>query len=128
MNHLKLIDKYLYTKVNIRLTKIALQLLECAPATAGEPLAREKAQSISDLLKAVADPTRLQILALIAASENQEACACNLTDPIKLSQPTISHHLKKLSEVGIVTRERRGTWVWYSLNKERWAQISELFA
>lgn len=110
------------------MTKIALQLLECAPSVESGPLAREKAENIADLLKAVADPTRLQILALIARAENQEACACNLTDPIGVSQPTISHHLKKMSEVGLVSRERRGTWVWYSLNKERWAQISDLFA
>lgn len=110
------------------MTKIALQLLDCAPSQGSEPLAREQAENIASLLKAVAEPTRLQILALIAQAENQEACACNLTDPIGVSQPTISHHLKKLSEVGLVSKERRGTWVWYSLNKGRWAQLSDLFA
>jgi ArsR family transcriptional regulator len=78
-------------------------------------------------LKAVADPTRLQILAMIAASENQESCVCNLTEPLDLTQPTISHHLKKLAEAGLISGERRGTWVWYSLNRERWAQIANLF-
>jgi ArsR family transcriptional regulator, arsenate/arsenite/antimonite-responsive transcriptional repressor len=108
-------------------TKIPLQLLECAPTPGTEPLARTSAESIADLLKAVADPTRLQILAMIAQSDQQEACVCNLTEPLKLSQPTISHHLKKLNEVGVIDRERRGTWVWYSLNKARWAQIANLF-
>jgi ArsR family transcriptional regulator len=78
-------------------------------------------------LKAVADPTRLQILAMIAASENQESCVCNLTEPLDLTQPTISHHLKKLAEAGLISGERRGTWVWYSLNRERWGQIANLF-
>jgi ArsR family transcriptional regulator len=78
-------------------------------------------------LKAVADPTRLQILAMIAASENQESCVCNLTEPLDLTQPTISPHLKKLAEAGLISGERRGTWVWYSLNRERWSQIANLF-
>jgi ArsR family transcriptional regulator len=82
---------------------------------------------MAQALKAVADPTRLQILAMIAASENQESCVCNLTDPLKLTQPTISHHLKKLADAGLIEGERRGTWVWYSLNRERWSQIANLF-
>lgn len=108
-------------------TNLPLQIIDCAPNPGAEPLAREKAEDIASLLKAVADPTRLQILALIAASEDQQACVCNLSEPIGLSQPTISHHLKKLSEVGLIDRERRGTWVWYSVNKERWSQIAGLF-
>lgn len=90
-------------------------------------MARSKAEETASILKAVADPTRLQILALIAATENQSACVCDLTEPLDLSQPTISHHIKKLSEVGLVTKERKGTWVWYSLNRERWAEIAKLF-
>ena len=107
---------------------IPIQLLECAPTPGIEPLAREKAESIAETLKAISDPTRLQILAMIAEADQQEACVCNMTAPLGLSQPTISHHLKKLNEAGIVDRERRGTWVWYSLNKERWKKISELFS
>ena len=107
---------------------IPIQLLECAPVPGSEPLAREKAESMADTLKAISDPTRLQILAMIAEADKQEACVCNMTEPLGVSQPTVSHHLKKLAEVGLVTRERRGTWVWYSLNQERWKQISGLFA
>ncbi len=109
------------------MTKIPLQLLECAPAPGTEPLARSSAEGIAELLKAVADPTRLQLLAMIANTEQQEDCVCNLTGPLKLSQPTVSHHLKKLAEVGLISRERRGTLVWYSLNKERWNEIAKLF-
>lgn len=107
--------------------RIPLQLLDCLPQTGAEPLARDSAEAMAKSLKAVADPTRLQILAMIAASENQESCVCNLTEPLNLTQPTISHHLKKLAEVGLIDGERRGTWVWYSLNKERWGQIANLF-
>lgn len=106
---------------------IPIQLLECAPSTGKSPLARSNAESTADLLKAIADPTRLQILAMIAKEDQQEACVCNMTGPLGLSQPTVSHHLKKLAEVGIVNRERRGTWVWYSLNREKWESIAGLF-
>ena len=109
------------------MTRIPLQLLDCLPTAGAEPLARGVAESMATALKAVADPTRLQILAMIAASENQESCVCNLTEPLDLTQPTISHHLKKLAAAGLINGERRGTWVWYSLNRERWAQIANLF-
>ena len=109
------------------MTKIPLQLLECAPAPGAEPLARTSAESIAELLKAVADPTRLQLLAMIAQAEKQESCVCDLTGPLALTQPTVSHHLKKLTDVGLISRERRGTWVWYSIDRDRWGQIANLF-
>lgn len=109
------------------MTLPVLDLKSCAPARGSEPMARSKAEETAAILKAVADPTRLQILAMIAATENQSSCVCDLTVPLNLTQPTVSHHIKKLSEVGLVNRERRGTWVWYSLNRERWAQIAKLF-
>jgi len=90
-------------------------------------MARTKASEIANLLKAVADPTRLQILALVNKSEDSSICTCDLTGPLGLSQPTVSHHMKKLTEVGLLTAERKGTWVHYSINKDRWNQISELF-
>lgn len=107
---------------------IPLQLKDCLPTTGAEPLARTTAESMAVALKAVADPTRLQILAMIAASESQESCVCNLTEPLQLTQPTVSHHLKKLAEAGLVSGERRGTWTWYSLNQERWNQMASLFS
>lgn len=108
-------------------TKIALDISQCAPAPGIEPLAREQATDIASLLKAVADPTRLQILALIRQGENSQACTCDLTGPLNLSQPTISHHMKKLTEVGLLEAERRGTWVYYRINKTIWNQIAKLF-
>jgi ArsR family transcriptional regulator len=90
-------------------------------------MARSQATEIAALLKAVADPTRLQILALIGKSEDSKACTCDLTGPLNLSQPTISHHMKKLTEVGLLQAEKRGTWVYYSINHKLWNQISGLF-
>ena len=109
------------------MNKNLLTLADCAPASTAEPMARAMAEDIAVLLKAVADPTRLQILAMLAKADLQESCVCDLTAPLGLSQPTISHHLKKLTEVNLVEKQRRGTWMWYSLNMTRWSQIAHLF-
>jgi ArsR family transcriptional regulator len=79
---------------------------------------------LARLLKAVADPARLQLLALIKASADGESCVCDLTEPLGLSQPTVSHHLKVLTEAGLLTREKRGTWAWFSVVPERLAEIA----
>jgi ArsR family transcriptional regulator len=84
----------------------------CAPL-ARSPLSAEEAQQLAIRLKAVADPARLRLVSLLLAGEGQEACTCDLTEPLGLSQPTVSHHLKKLTEAGIVTGERRGVWTYY---------------
>ncbi len=76
-----------------------------------EPLAEERATSAALMFKALGDPVRLRLMALIAAVP--EACVCDLTPAFALSGPTISHHLKVLREAGLVTSERRGTWVYY---------------
>lgn len=91
------------------------------------PLSREDAEALAHVLKAVADPVRLQLLSIIASNPNGEACACDLNEPVGLSQPTVSHHLKVLTQAGIVQREQRGTWAWFSINPERLRAISQLF-
>jgi ArsR family transcriptional regulator len=88
---------------------------------------RDTAEALALLLKAVADPTRLQLLALIRAAENGEACVCDLTEPLGLTQPTVSHHLKVLTDAGLLTRDKRATWAWYSLVPEALAQIAAVF-
>lgn len=101
----------------------------CTPAAPTEaPLSRPEAERLAVLLKAVADPTRLQLLSLIRASEAGEACVCDLTAPVGLSQPTVSHHLKVLVSAGLLRREPRGTWTWYSLVPQRWETLSELLS
>ena len=84
----------------------------CAPL-AESPLAADEAQELAGRLKALADPARLRLVSLLLASEEQEACTCDLTEPLGLSQPTVSHHLKKLAEAGLVVGERRGVWTYY---------------
>jgi len=101
---------------------------ECCAAGLAQPLDRTHAEQLSGLLKAVSDPTRLQLLSLIRASPNGEACVCNLTAPIALSQPTISHHLKVLTDAGLLKREQRGTWAWFSVNQHRLDQIRDALA
>ena len=78
-------------------------------------------------LKAVADPARLQIIDILKSRPNLEACVCEFTKPLQLSQPTVSHHLKVLAKAGVVERERRGTWAWFRLNQERLDQLANYF-
>ncbi len=94
----------------------ALPLAEacCAPLLR-QPLTARQAADLARLLKALADPTRLRLVSLVAAHEGGEACVCDLTEPLGLTQPTISHHLKVLVEAGIFTRDKRGVWAYYAL-------------
>lgn len=100
----------------------------CCPSGLTEPLDRDEALQLAQLFKAVADPSRLQLLALIRASKDGEICVCDLTETLGLSQPTVSHHLKVLTEAGIVHREQRGTWAWYSLEPQRLRELAAVFA
>ena len=87
---------------------------------------RETAEQLARLLKAVADPARLQLLALLKSSPEGSACVCDLTGPLGLSQPTVSHHLKVLKEAGLVLREQRGTWAWFSVNGSRLQELADV--
>ena len=86
----------------------------CAPLLR-EPITASQAAGLARLLKALADPTRLRLVSLVAAREGGAACVCDLTEPLGLTQPTISHHLKILVEAGIFIRDKRGVWAYYSL-------------
>ena len=97
----------------------------CAPLTQ-QPLTLEQAEQVMPVLKALADPVRLRLLSMIASRAGGEACVCDLTDGFELSQPTISHHLKVLHDAGLVSRERRGTWVYYQARPEALSAIAEL--
>ncbi|MEO3871138.1 metalloregulator ArsR/SmtB family transcription factor [Nonomuraea sp. B12E4] len=89
------------------------------PRSAAEPLSRSEAERLAGALKTVADPTRLQLLSMISGSVTGEACVCDLTAPLGLTQPTVSHHLKILVDAGLLTREKRGKWAWYAIVPER---------
>ncbi len=96
----------------------------CCPTGLAAPLDRGTAEDLARLLKAVADPARLQLLALLKASSDGESCVCDLTGPLALSQPTVSHHLKVLTDAGLLTREKRGTWAWYSVVPGRLRELA----
>ena len=99
----------------------------CAPLLR-EPLGAGEAEDLAASLKAIADPARLRIISIVAASEGQEACVCDLTDRIDLSQPTISHHLKVLTQAGFLTRTKRATWAYYRLTPGALDAVSGFFA
>ncbi|MDF2145508.1 metalloregulator ArsR/SmtB family transcription factor [Knoellia sp. p5-6-4] len=91
------------------------------------PLQRAEAEATAALLKAVADPVRLQLLSIIRSAEGSEACVCDLTAAVGLSQPTVSHHLRVLTDAGLLHRERRGTWAWFRLVPERLDDVAAIF-
>ena len=105
---------------DVRMTAATPALLplatdRCCGSDATPALGEEPAQVLARRLKALADPTRLRLLSLIAAHDGGEACVCDLTDPVGLAQPTVSHHLKQLVDAGFLTREKRGVWAYYAL-------------
>lgn len=96
----------------------------CSPLTAGV-LDLEAAERLAHTFKALGDPTRVRLLSLIAATEGGEACICDLTAPVGLSQPTVSHHMKLLVDAGLVTREQRGKWAYYAVVDAALTSLSE---
>ena len=89
-------------------------LVCCAPLVR-RALTADEAGDLSRVLKAIADPARLRLLSMVAAHEGGEACVCDLTEPLGLSQPTVSHHLKVLVDAGLLARDKRGVWAYYAL-------------
>jgi ArsR family transcriptional regulator, arsenate/arsenite/antimonite-responsive transcriptional repressor len=99
----------------------------CAPVT-GARLDQEASETLARIFKALGDPTRVRLVSLIAAADGREACVCDLTDPIGLSQPTVSHHLKQLVDAGLLTREQRGKWAYYRVVDETLTALSRALA
>jgi ArsR family transcriptional regulator len=93
-----------------------------------EPLESEEADQLAAALKVLADPARLRLLSLIQAQPEHEACVCNLTEPLGLGQPTVSHHLKVLLNAGLVEREQRGSWAYFRVREEPLAALRALLA
>jgi ArsR family transcriptional regulator len=85
----------------------------CETSLSAGPLDAAEAARLAAIFKAVADPARLRLLSIIAAQD--EACVCDLTAPVDLSQPTVSHHLKVLVDAGLLTRDKRGKWAYYAV-------------
>ena len=99
----------------------------CAPITR-EVMSTENAESLARSMKALADSARLRLLSMVAAHEGGEACVCDLTDPLGLSQPTVSHHLKVLTDAGFLSRSKRGTWAYFRLTPGALDAVSGFFA
>jgi ArsR family transcriptional regulator len=96
---------------------------QCCPSVLASPLDPEQAAALALGFSAISDPVRLMILSILAAAPAGEVCVCDFVGPLGKSQPTVSHHLKILGEAGLVHSERRSKWVWYSLDRERLAQL-----
>jgi ArsR family transcriptional regulator len=109
-------------------SRAALPLLDdskvcCAPVARGA-LDVDDAQALARMFKALGDPTRVRLLSLIADHPEREACICDLIEPVGLSQPTVSHHMKQLVDAGLVVREQRGRWAFYRLVEETMTALS----
>ncbi|MCX7593650.1 MAG: metalloregulator ArsR/SmtB family transcription factor [Fischerella sp.] len=89
----------------------------CSPLLAGR-LTPDEAMRLAKIFRVLGEPARLQMLSLIAAQPNKQVCACELTKPLGLSQPTVSHHLKVMYEAGLLEKERRGNWIYYRILPE----------
>ncbi len=96
----------------------------CSPVTGGA-LDSAAAERLAHVFKALSDPTRVRLLSLIAAADGGEACLCDLTGPVALSQPTVSHHMKQLVDAGLVTREQRGKWAYYRVVSEALRAVAQ---
>jgi ArsR family transcriptional regulator len=94
---------------------------QCCPSLSESPLTEQQAGDLAHAFAALADPVRLRLLSLIA--DAGEVCSCDLLTPLGKSQPTVSHHTKVLAEAGLITGERRGRWVWWSLVTDRLDEV-----
>ncbi|MDX1447737.1 MAG: metalloregulator ArsR/SmtB family transcription factor [Acidimicrobiia bacterium] len=93
----------------------------CTPISGG--LDSSEAEELAAVLKVLADPARLRIVSMLATAVDGEVCVCDMTDPLDLSQPTVSHHMKVLREAGFIESERRGKWVYHRLVPDRLADV-----
>ena len=105
---------------------LPLVLTECCSPVVGQVMTVAEAEALAAVLKAIAEPTRLRLVSLVAAHADGEACVCDLTEPVGLSQPTVSHHLKILVDAGVLQREQRGKWAYYTLVPATFVSISRL--
>jgi len=110
------------------MSSATLDSVACCAPLAAPVLSDEEAVATAELFKALADPARVRIVNLLATA-GEPVCACNLNEPVGLSQPTVSHHLKKLVDAGLLEREQRGKWAYFSLKRdavEKLAVVADL--
>ncbi|GMQ92638.1 MAG: metalloregulator ArsR/SmtB family transcription factor [Acidimicrobiia bacterium] len=97
----------------------------CCEPVLTEPITPSDAEQVAAAFKLLADPIRLRILSLVANAPGGEMCACDLPEALGRSQPTVSHHLSLLTEAGLVTREQRGKWAWFRVERESVAVLRD---
>jgi len=102
-----------------------LNVISCCRPLGASSLSDEEAEASAALFRALADPARVKIVNLLATSD-EPVCACEFEPALELSQPTVSHHLKRLTEVGLLEREQRGKWAYFSLKPEASSQLERL--
>src|SRR5262249_50033072 len=107
---------------------MSMKRKRCCAAVLRTRLRRDDAEALATAFKAIADPGRLRLLSFIAGQPGAEACVCHLVEPLGLAQPTVSHHLRVLTEAGLLARERRGTWMFYRLVPERIEALRQALA
>jgi len=103
----------------------SLQVIDCCAPLGSPALADEEAEATAQVFRALSDPARVKILSIVASAE-EPVCACEFTPALSLSQATVSHHLKKLTEIGLLDREQRGKWAYFSLNADALEQLAGL--
>jgi ArsR family transcriptional regulator len=114
--------------VNMDPVQTIATIAPSCPPLLQAPLGAADAEHLAAALKAIADPSRLRLLSLIQAQPGHEACVCHLTEPLGLSQPTVSHHLKVLLGAGLVERDQRGSWAYFRVLEEPLAALRALLA
>jgi ArsR family transcriptional regulator, arsenate/arsenite/antimonite-responsive transcriptional repressor len=108
--------------------KSSKPIISCCPPLLAGRLTPEEATEIATIFRVLGEPARLHLLSLIAAQPSGEVCACELVEALGLSQPTVSHHLKVMYEAGLLEKERRSTWIFYRIMRERLASLRDVLA
>jgi len=109
---------------NLEPLPLADEMQACCPDILGAAISEDDAILAARVFKALGDPARVRLLSMIAAAGDEGACVCDMIEPLDLSQPTVSHHLKVLLDAGLLERERKGSWAFYSLRRDAIAGVA----
>ncbi len=105
---------------------LTLDPIDCCAPLDADVMSDQEAEATADLFKALADPARVRIVNVLATNDGEPVCVCHLIEPLGLAQPTVSHHLKRLLDAGLVDREQRGKWAYFSLRSDAVAKLAAL--
>lgn len=111
-----------------RSMKLSQPTVSCCPPLLAGRLTPDEADRLAVIFRVLGESARLQLLSLIAAQPSGEVCACELVETLGLSQPTVSHHLKVMYEAGLLSKERRGTWIYYRIVPEHFIALRSVLS